>query len=159
MEIRCIRCEKKFVVSEEQLEQIKTIQLEEMKPVDLLDFFPLIAGRCTRKGFEDKKHAFVYTEEFNSTVRGVLTECDNSKKELKDAEAVMVGVDLQIKKLAAEKEMITKRLEEIRDLEYVNNQEYDNLYLVDIPNKKKKIEELTDKFEKMTGTRNTELWT
>lgn len=121
IEIECIRCHTKFNVGKEKIDDIKKLQLEEMGPEDLLDFFPLIGGRCKKEGFETKKHAFSFTEDFNTWIRNKITDYDHlideNKNMLVDVEVAKSEIKDKEKEIEDAEKLIEdtrKKIEELR---------------------------------------------
>lgn len=156
VQIKCLKCKKPFGIGKEQLKKIDEIAIGLLTPQEYLDFFPLISGRCGNK--IGTKHAFVYTDEFMEEKKQSIQNYDDSKICIADLKKELNNVVNTNDNLTMEKERITKRLDEIRDITFSNDQKINNISLEMIPEKEKQLEELLDKFEEKTGTRNIDIW-
>lgn len=77
---------------------------------------------------------------------------------MEEQNKILEGTSISNEKLIQEKEQINKRLEEILDAQFTNDQIVNNMSLVVIPEKEKLLEQIIDKFEEITGTRNIDTW-
>lgn len=153
MQIRCLKCKKVFGITKEQLKKINEIAIGPLNPSDYLDLFPLISGRCG-----DKKHAFIYADEFTDQKKGIIQAYDEVNKCIATGKESLKLMTDNEKELSDEREKLTKRLEEIRDELFTNGQVVNTISLVKIPADEAQIECILDQFESLVGTRDIELW-
>lgn len=153
MQIRCLKCKKVFGITKEQLKKINEIAIGQLNPSDYLDLFPLISGKCG-----DKKHAFIYADEFTDQKKGIIQTYDEVNKFIETSKESLKLMADKEKELGLEKEKLTKRLEEIRDELFANDQSINAISLVKIPADEAQIECILDQFDSLVGTRDIESW-
>lgn len=155
MEIKCLRCKQEFDISKEQLRKIDEIKIgKTFRPKDYLRFFPLISSECN----SGKGHDFVYTDAFTDKKKEIIQVYDEAKKHLdvsKESLELMVNKG---KELGLEKDKLTKRLDEIRDELFTNDQSINTISFVIIPADKTQIECILGQFEELCGTIDIESW-
>lgn len=153
MQIRCLKCKKVFGITKEQLKKINEIAIGQLNPSDYLDLFPLISGKCG-----DKKHAFIYADEFTDKKKEIIQEYDEVNKFIETSKESLELIVNKGKELSDERERINKRLDEIRDELFTNDQKTNTISLVKIPADEDQIECILDRFEYLCGTRDIEQW-
>lgn len=155
MEIKCLRCKEEFQVGKEQLLRIKEIVIgKAFKPNDYLRFFPLISSECV----SGKGHDFVFTDAFSDAKKKVIQEYDDGQKNVVELKKELDSINEMNVKLGAEREQINKRLAEIRDTVFVNDQKINDISLTKIPDKESQIVKTLDSLEELVGTRYIDTW-
>lgn len=155
MIIEDVDTEEKFEIGIEQLSKIKEIAIGNVTPQGLLDLFPLFSGSRSKNG---KKRIFRYEGEWSKEKGSLIENCDKIKIEIAELNKDLGILKSEEEKLSLEKDSINKRLEEIRHQQFTNNRKINEISLETIPEKQKQFDELQDKFEEITGTRDIELW-
>lgn len=155
MEIKCLRCKEEFEISKEQLKKIDEIVIgKTFRPKDYLRFFPFISGDCK----DGKGHDFVFTDAFSDLKKKMIQEYDDGNKSIVELKKELMSIDDMNSKLSDEREQINKRLGEIRDIEFANDQKVNDILLVKIPEKEDLVVKMLDSFEDLCGTKDIELW-
>lgn len=154
VEIKCLRCKEEFQIGKEQLLKIREIAIGIVKPKDYLRFFPLISSECK----DGKGHDFIFTDKFSDLKKEVIQTFDAENKSIVELKKELDSIDNMNGKLKEEKEQINKRLEEIRDVEFANDQKTNDITLVKIPDKESMIVKTLDSFEELVGTRDIDKW-
>lgn len=153
MEIRCLKCKKVFEIAKEQLKKINEIAIGQLNPSDYLDLFPLISGKCG-----DKKHAFVYADEFSDKKKEIIQEYDKVGRHIETLRDDLKSMTDKEKELSDEKERLIQRLEEIRNELFTNGQNMNDILLGKIPEDFMQTKRILDQFEDLCGTTDIESW-
>lgn len=155
VQIRCTKCKKEFDISKEQMKKIDETQIGQRTIQEYLDIFPSIGGRCG--DIKDSRHAFTHTDKFTDEMKQMIQNYDNCNNNIAELKKELENISNTNIKLLQDKEKINKRLDEIRDTIFTNDQKTNSVSLEEIPNKEKELEQLLDKFEDITGTRNVDI--
>lgn len=143
MKVKCIKCETVEDLSKEDIEFLISILRKynsgDIVPSDYISLLSVVKGRCT----DDKKHIFIYDEEFTKNVADLIDLYNN----------------LCADNAAREKELseILQKIENYKkEIGELSKSRYDKIAEVDDINAK--INKVLKTFEETTGTNDVKMW-
>ena len=142
MIVKCIKCKTVEDLSQDEIEYLVNIAkkyTDEVNPNDYTGILSIIKGKCA----DGKKHLYVYEDTFSKHVADLIEEhkklCENNtnkEKELSDTLQRIEDLKNEIKNLSEKRDDTVKEIEDINRIT--------NIVIIT--------------FEKVTGTKNMEMW-
>lgn len=142
MQVECVKCKKVEELSEDDLNFLLNAAkryTDEISPNDFTAILSVTKGKCS----DNKKHIFIFHEDFSKKIAGLIEEYDK----------------LSSNNIVKEKELsdILKKIEDLKN-EIKNLEEKRDVDTKDIDDLNKAIADLMVIFEKETGTRDVKMW-
>lgn len=149
MKIKCVKCGLEEELNNEDVKLLAHIVRRyntKPSPVDYIGVLSIIKGKCK----DDGKHVIVFHEDFDKAVAGMIHEYNNAiaanvarKETLEKTAHLIIETDNQIKSLESMLQELEKKKEYILSEMSTGGILINNIKL---------------KFEKLTGTPDTEMW-
>lgn len=109
MKILCQRCREEFDISKDQIEQVRKSIIGKISPIDYLDYFHNMSGRCQDK---NKKHDFMWSSDFCEGIKKLIKENEDILGRSKAIELTEIKVDDSINQLRETIDQLKQKLDE-----------------------------------------------
>lgn len=109
MKILCQRCREELEITKEQIEQVRKSIIGKISPIDYLDYFHNMSGRCQDK---NKKHDFIWSLDFCEEIKKLIKENRDILGRSKAIELTETKVDESINSLRETINQLKQKLDE-----------------------------------------------